>query len=82
MKMVITFDSIVLIVSDLERSIEFYRDKLGMQLRYRDRGFVALEAGPVPLQVESLEKQLRRSAMKLFLQDDRLGIGWHSRVCG
>jgi catechol 2,3-dioxygenase-like lactoylglutathione lyase family enzyme len=56
MKTVVRFDSIVLIVSDLERSIEFYRDRLQMEMRYRGRGFVSLEAGPVPLQLESQDE--------------------------
>jgi len=54
--MMIKFDSIVLIVSDLQRSIEFYRDKLGMSVRYKSKGFVALDAGVVPLQLFSLDE--------------------------
>ena len=54
--MAIKFDSIVLIVSDLELSTEFYRDKLGMPVKYKSKGFVALDAGTVPLQLEALKE--------------------------
>jgi catechol 2,3-dioxygenase-like lactoylglutathione lyase family enzyme len=54
--MAVKFDSIVLMVSDLERSIEFYRDKLGMSVRSKSEGFVALDAGVVPFQLEALSE--------------------------
>jgi catechol 2,3-dioxygenase-like lactoylglutathione lyase family enzyme len=73
MKLVVRFDSIVLIVSDLERSIEFYRDKLGMQVRYRYRGFVALEAGPVPLQLESLDEAAKTFGNEALLVGRQAG---------
>lgn len=58
-KMAIKFDSIVLIVSDLQRSIEFYRDKLGMPVRYKSKGFVVLDAGVVPLQLFALDEAVK-----------------------
>jgi len=49
--MTMKFDSLVIIVSNLQRSIEFYRDKLGMPVRYKGKRFVVLDAGVVPLQL-------------------------------
>jgi len=65
--MAIKFDSIVLMVSDLERSIEFYRDKLGMAVRYKSKGFVALDAGTVPLQLESLDEAAKTFGTEALL---------------
>jgi len=58
-KMAIKFDSIVLIVSDLHRSVEFYQDKLGMPIKYKSKGFAALDAGVVPLQLFALDEAIK-----------------------
>lgn len=55
-KMTMKFDSLVIIASDLQRSIEFYRDKLRMQVRYKGKRFVVLDAGVVPLQLFALNE--------------------------
>lgn len=75
--MAITLDSIVPTVYNLERSIEFYRDKLGMPVRYKSKRFVALDAGTVPLQLESVDEAAKTLGLKLFLHNNKLGTGWH-----
>jgi len=71
--MAIKFDSIVLMVSDLGRSIEFYRDKLGMAVRYKNKGFVALDAGTVPLQLESLDEAAKTFGTEALLAEQQAG---------
>lgn len=72
-KMAIKFDSIVLIVSDLERSIEFYRDKLGMTVGCKSKGFVAIDAGTVPLQLESLDEAAKTFGTEALLAKQQAG---------
>jgi catechol 2,3-dioxygenase-like lactoylglutathione lyase family enzyme len=69
----IKFDSIVLMVSDLGRSMEFYRDKLGMEVRYRTKGFVTLDAGTVPLQLESLDEAAKTYGTEALLAEQQAG---------
>jgi catechol 2,3-dioxygenase-like lactoylglutathione lyase family enzyme len=71
--MAVKFDSIVLMVSDLERSIEFYRDKLSMPVRYSSKGFVTLEAGPVPFQLEALSEATKTFGPEALLVDHAAG---------
>jgi catechol 2,3-dioxygenase-like lactoylglutathione lyase family enzyme len=73
MKMAIKFDSIVLMVSDLGRSTEFYRDKLGMAAKYISKGFVALDAGTVPLQLESLDEATKTFGTEALLAEQQGG---------
>jgi len=71
--MTIKYDSIVLIVSDLQRSIEFYRDKLGMPVRYKSKGFVALDAGAVPLQLQALNEATEILGAEAVLAEQEAG---------
>jgi catechol 2,3-dioxygenase-like lactoylglutathione lyase family enzyme len=71
--MAVKFDSIVLMVSDLERSIEFYRDKLGMSVRNKSEGFVALDAGVVPFQLEALSEATETFGAEAVLADREAG---------
>jgi lactoylglutathione lyase len=40
--MIARVDYVILYVEDLDRSIAFYREMIGLQLRLRDRGYVEL----------------------------------------
>ena len=71
--MAIKFDSIVLVVSDIQRSIEFYRDKLGMPVKYKSKGFVALDAGIVPLQLEALNQATEMFGAEAVLAEQEAG---------
>jgi catechol 2,3-dioxygenase-like lactoylglutathione lyase family enzyme len=71
--MEVKFDSIVLIVSDLGRSVEFYRDKLGMPVRYSGEGFVTLDAGGVPFQLEALSEATKTLGAAAVLADREAG---------
>jgi len=71
--MTVKFDSIVLIVTDLERSIEFYRDKLGMSVRYKSKGFVAFNAGVIPFQLEALSDATETFGAEAVLADREAG---------
>ena len=41
--------TIMLVVSDMDRSLRFYRDVLGLEPRFESRHFSSLAAGPVVL---------------------------------
>jgi catechol 2,3-dioxygenase-like lactoylglutathione lyase family enzyme len=71
--MAVKFDSIVLMVSDLGRSVEFYRDKLGMLVRYSSKGFVTLDAGVVPFQLEALSEATKTFGTEAVLADREAG---------
>jgi catechol 2,3-dioxygenase-like lactoylglutathione lyase family enzyme len=71
--MVIKFNSIVLVVSDLGRSTGFYHDKLGMVIKYKSKGFVAIDAGAVPLQLESLDEATKTFGTEAVLADQQAG---------
>jgi catechol 2,3-dioxygenase-like lactoylglutathione lyase family enzyme len=73
MKMAVKFDSMVLMVSDLRRSVEFYRDKLGMPVRYNSEGFVTLDADAVPFQLEALSEAARTLGAEAVLADREAG---------
>jgi catechol 2,3-dioxygenase-like lactoylglutathione lyase family enzyme len=73
MKMAVKFDSIVLMVSDLGRSVEFYHDKLGMPVRYNGEGFVTLDAGVVPFQLEALNEAAKILGAEAVLADREAG---------
>jgi catechol 2,3-dioxygenase-like lactoylglutathione lyase family enzyme len=73
MKMAVRFDSIVLMVRDLGRSVEFYRDKLGMAVRYSSEGFVTLDAGVVPFQLEALSESTKTFGSEAVLADQEAG---------
>lgn len=79
--MAIKFDSIVLMVSDLQRSIEFYRDKLGMPVRYKSKGFVALDAGIIPLQLEGLNEAKVIFGAEAVLAEQEAGHRLALTVC-
>ena len=42
-------DYVVLIVADLDRSLSFYADTLGLRLRHRDEKYAQMEAGTTRL---------------------------------
>jgi lactoylglutathione lyase len=41
--------TVMLVVADMDRSVHFYRDVLGLQPRFESRHFSSLAAGPVIL---------------------------------
>lgn len=41
--------AVCLVVEDLERSVDFYQNKLGMKINSRDTGFVDFKLGETPL---------------------------------
>ncbi|MDJ0788689.1 MAG: VOC family protein [Myxococcota bacterium] len=57
-------DYVNLYVGDLERSLAFFRDTLGLAVQYEDRGhgYASLEAGPIRMglaQVDLQDEKLR-----------------------
>ena len=52
---VVRFDYTVLIVSDLDRSLDFYIDVLGIPLGHRSGGYAQLRTGPTRLALYTRE---------------------------
>lgn len=53
--------------------MEFYRDKLEMAERYKSKGFVTLDAGIIPLQLEVLDEAAETFGPKDVPADQEAG---------
>ena len=54
-----TLDYVVLIVADLDRSIPFYTELLGLTLQHRTDTYAQIEAGTTRLGLDSRETRRR-----------------------
>ena len=60
---------IAVTVKDLEKAVEFYRDKLGMKLMFEAQGMAFFDCGPVRLMLGRAEKpELDHPASIIYYQ--------------
>jgi catechol 2,3-dioxygenase-like lactoylglutathione lyase family enzyme len=75
--------AIVIGVTDLERSIAFYRDTLGLALQFQSEGLAFLSAGPVSLLLNRDMGRLRQpiaGAVEVVFGVDDVKAAWRRLV--
>ncbi|MDX1450460.1 MAG: VOC family protein [Acidimicrobiia bacterium] len=62
--------NVILYTADLDRSVEFYRDVIGLTLRGRSAGLAFFDGGDVGLVLQSIDDPPRGGAAEVVLEVD------------
>ncbi len=66
-------DGVVLFVNDLTRSVEFYRNKLGLKVKVEEEGFVDFETETIPLGLMDVKEAVKLFGEKAVLVNQEAG---------